>query len=518
MPVPTFNAFRALFWPIYGHELKKLLPMLLMLFLLSFNHSTLWNLKDSLIVTTAGAEIIPFIKVWAILPSAVLLTWVFTTLANRYSREKTFYLLTSTFLLLYGIFAFLIYPHHEQLHPFESAAYLDRVLPTGFKGLISMYRYWTFTSFYVLCELWSTIVIAILFWGFANEITRLAEARRFYSMLSIVYNLAIVVAGLTAASISQAGTFNPHIPFGQNAWEQTMMLLVLIIIGSGLLAMGAFRWMHWNVIPMYPSGNLEAAQEPAKQKGKFSLKESLLHVKSSKYLLFIAVIVVGYNLVINLVEVIWKDQLRSLYPAISDYNQYLNHMQIFQGLLAIGLSLGIAEIIKRFGWTKMALVTPTLMLLSSLFFFGVLIFQDHLSPFLLAILGFSPLSFIVFFGTLQNCMSKACKYSIYDATKEMTFIPLDSASKLKGKTAIDGIGVRLGKSGGSLLHQGLLIIFSSLSVSAPYVAVIVLAALGLSTYSIRCLGKSKELSQLQAKGSSSHPAAYNGSLPCLNSK
>ncbi len=35
---------------------------------------------------------------------------------------------------------------------------------------------------------------------------------------------------------------------------------------------------------------------------------------------------VSYNLVMNLVEVVWKDQLRTLYPQPSDYNAYVNQL------------------------------------------------------------------------------------------------------------------------------------------------------------------------------------------------
>ncbi|MGZ3732309.1 MAG: Npt1/Npt2 family nucleotide transporter, partial [Parachlamydiaceae bacterium] len=77
----------------------------------------------------------------------------------------------------------------------------------------------------------------------------------------------------------------------------------------------------------------------------------------------------------------------------------------------------------------------------------------------------------------QNCFSKAAKYSVFDATKEMTFIPLEHEVKLKGKAAIDGVGSRLGKSGGSLIHTGLLMIFYRLSESSPYVAAILLVVI-----------------------------------------
>lgn len=75
-------------------------------------------------------------------------------------------------------------------------------------------------------------------------------------------------------------------------------------------------------------------------------------------------------------------------------------------------------------------------------------------------------------GSIQNCLSRASKYTFFDATKEMAFIPLSSESKLKGKAAIDGVGSRLGKSGGSAIHQGLIIMLSTVGASVPYIAII----------------------------------------------
>ena len=48
-----------------------------------------------------------------------------------------------------------------------------------------------------------------------------------------------------------------------------------------------------------------------RKKGSLSFKESISYISNSRYLLCIAVIVVAYNLVINLVEVVWKDQLKN---------------------------------------------------------------------------------------------------------------------------------------------------------------------------------------------------------------
>ena len=103
--------------------------------------------------------------------------------------------------------------------------------------------------------------------------------------------------------------------------------------------------------------------------------------------------------------------------------------------------------------------------------------------------GMTPLAISVFFGAAQVCLSKAAKYSVFDATKEMSFIPLDHELKLKGKAAIDGVGSRLGKSGGSIIHTALLPFLATVSASAPYVAGILLVVILGWMAAVRSLGR-----------------------------
>lgn len=484
-----FSTLRSLIWPIYRSEVRKLLPMIIMLFFICFNYSALRTMKDSIVITASGAEVIPFIKVWAILPASILVTLIFAKLSNLYSQERVFYIMTSSFLVLYGLFAFVIYPYREYLHPFESADYLQSILPAGFKGLISMYRYWTFTGFYVISELWSTIILTVLFWGFANEVTRLAEARRFYSVLAIVSNFAAIVAGVTSLLAARDGLYNPNIPMGSDAWEQTMMIQVLLIILSGIVTMLTFRWMNKHVLTDPSYDDLHHIKRETKKKGRLSFRESLSYVSNSKYLVCIAIIVVAYNLVINMVEVVWKDQLRNLLPTPADYNNYVSNLLAIQGVVSTVLALLLARMINRMGWTWTALITPFVMMITLTGFFGILFYQEALAPFFLSFLGMTPLAVAVFFGSAQNCLSKACKYSVFDATKEMAYIPLDHESKLKGKAAIDGVGSRLGKSGGSLVHQGLLMLFGTVTASAPYVGAFLIFIIVLWGIAIRSLGR-----------------------------
>ncbi|MFA6916372.1 MAG: Npt1/Npt2 family nucleotide transporter [Parachlamydiales bacterium] len=488
-PVTSFGKWRGYFFPIHRHEFIKFLPMMAMLMLIVFNYTILRNMKDSVIVTAAGAEVIPFIKVWVMLPCAVLITLIFAKLTNRFSQEKVYYLMISGFLICYGLFAFVLYPMRDALHPHESALALMDWLPEGFKGLVNMYRYWTFTLFYVVSELWSSMIMTTLFWGLANEVYSVIEARRFYGVLTIAGNFAGIIASEVTVLVTSWTTSNSQ-GFAQD-WESVMQYLIVAVIGAGIVSMGIFYWMNRTVLaaPVYEElhSSIETIEHKKKKKKRLSMRESISYLSKSKYIICIAIIVVSYNLVINLVEVVWKDKVSQLYPESVDYNTYMAHITIATNIISSTAAFFISQILMACGWTRTALVTPIIMLVTCTGFFGFLFVQDNMvTPF--AFLGATPLAIAVFFGGAQNCLSRAAKFSVFDATKEMSFIPLDHESKLKGKAAIDGVGSRLGKSGGSLIHQGLLMIFSTLSAITPFVGVILMIVIIGWIAAVRMLG------------------------------
>jgi AAA family ATP:ADP antiporter len=56
---------------------------------------------------------------------------------------------------------------------FVSAAFCENLLEQAgprFAGPIAILRNWTYCLFYVMAELWGSVVVSVLFWGFANQV------------------------------------------------------------------------------------------------------------------------------------------------------------------------------------------------------------------------------------------------------------------------------------------------------------------------------------------------------------
>ncbi len=489
---PEFSPWRSYIWPVHHYELKKLIPMLLIFFFISFDYNILRTLKDSLLITakSSGAEVIPFVKVWAMFPGAILMTLLFTWLSNRLQRETVFYVMIAIFLGYFGVFTFILYPLRDLIHPHALADHLESILPIGCKGLVAMFRYWTFTIFYVMSELWGSTVLFVLFWGFANQVTKIGEAKRFYGLFGVGANFSGIFAGQASVFCCNYTRQGGLLPIGEDPWHQSLIMMVSLILISGFVALALFRWMNTTVLTDIRFYDPSAVKKEKEVKGNLSLKQSFAYLLRSNYLICIAVIVVSYNLVINLTEVMWKHQVKELYPNPNDYTLYMNHIVSIIGIVATLSSLFVSgNAIRKFGWTFTALITPAILLITSIGFFSFFFLKKADPELVVSLLGFTPLALVVFFGSAQNVLSRGAKYSVFDATKEISFVPLTPECKLVGKAAIDGVCSRLGKSGGSVVHQSLLLLFSTISASAPYVGAVLLGVLIVWVIAIRLLGK-----------------------------
>jgi len=218
-------------------ERKKLVPLALMLFCILFNYTILRDTKDVLVVTApgSGAEIIPFMKTYVNLPGSILFTIIYAQLNNVLSQEQVFYACLGPFLGFFTAFATVIYPMRDALHPHALADWLQTVLPGAFYPLISILRNWTYAVFYTLAQLWGSVVLSLLFWGFANEVTSVPEAKKYYPLFGLLANVALIFSGQYVKLVSDLrSTFQPalmpggtHSSYSWEPWSVSVEWLLL---------------------------------------------------------------------------------------------------------------------------------------------------------------------------------------------------------------------------------------------------------------------------------------------------
>src|SRR5476649_1272345 len=219
-----FTGWRAALWPIHNHELKKFLPLAFIMFCILFNYTLLRDTKDTIVVNSAGAGAISFLKLYCVTPAAILFVIFYAKLTNILSRENVFYAVVMPFLIFFGAFAFIIYPNLEALHPSaESIASLKMSYP-ALIGFIDIYAYWAFSLFYVLAEIWGSAMIALMFWQFANHVVRMRESKRFYGLFAVIGNVSLIVSGQLVRYCSE--DIKQFYATPEEAWQMSLYLLM----------------------------------------------------------------------------------------------------------------------------------------------------------------------------------------------------------------------------------------------------------------------------------------------------
>ncbi len=463
---PEFSRWRQLLWPIYNHELKKFLPLGLIMFSILFNYTLLRDTKDALVVNAAGAGIIPFLKFYCVTPAAVIFVILYAKLCNIFNKEVIFYVIVAPFLLFFLIFAFILHPNFDALHP--TANFVNKLNTTypAFSGFISIYAFWSYSIFYVLSEIWGSAMVALMFWQFANEIVRISESKRFYGLFVVIGNISLILSGQVVRFCSTG--IKEYFP--EDPWVWSIYFLMGTVVIMGFVSMYIYRWMFINILvdPRYYDSS---AKKTKKKKEKPGLTESFKIILKSKELGLIATLIMAYGITINLVEVQWKEQLKFYYSGDkSGYNAFMGNYSTWSGVITILFSLFIgSNILRLLSWFKAAVITPFVILIGGIIFFCFILANDislikNMTNNLLSSLGTTPVTAATFLGAAIVIISKVVKYSLFDPTKEMAYIPLDEELKTKGKAAVDVIGGRAGKAGGAFVQSTLLSIMATSNV------------------------------------------------------
>lgn len=437
-------------FPVKEGERKAFFLLCSIMFFVVFNNTIARNLKDVFLVMNNGALSIAFIKFWGVLPATVFIFFCFAKISNLLKQENVFYLVVSFFILFFILFGCVIFPHHQSLILHQLGNCLREWLPASFKEPISLIEYWHYSLFYIISELWGTVVVSLLFWQFANAVIQQENAKRIYPFLGVVADLGVVTAGLLLVWINQEEKGEI---FSLKNWQHNVQVMTLLIVAAGISSMCIYFFANRYF-------KRETHQElQTQKKTHLSLTETVTYLGKSPNIRYLSLMVLGFSISNNLIEVAWKCELEHACSSPLELTSIMGYLSIITGLVTIFLMLIGGWLLRTQGWLFSAMVMPVFMVGVGALFFGLLAMEKYTSW--LQIFGYSGTLLVTAIGSLENILGKPMKYALFDPTKEIAFIPLDLESKLKGKAVVDLLGVRVGKSMGSLFHQGVAIIFGS---------------------------------------------------------
>ncbi|WP_194966556.1 Npt1/Npt2 family nucleotide transporter [Rickettsia endosymbiont of Cardiosporidium cionae] len=485
--------YRKVFWPIEPHESKKFIAMTMLMFCILLNYSVLRSIKDGFIINSVGAEALGFLKLYLVLPAAVAAMLVYSKLCNITSQSRIFYIITVFFLIYIICFTFILYPNPAFFHPSPyKINYLVEQFPR-LQWFIKISGYWSYASFYVIAELWGSVMLSLLFWQFANKITDTKEAKRFYPMFGLLGNFSLPTASIVLMLLRDDVTIvNCDIKY---------IPVFIILIFSVICILFLYKLINSYILEETKVNNSNILSPQAKKKKvKLSLKDSLSTLFRSKYLGLLTILVVSYGVSINLVEAMWKSKLSEIYTTKESYTMFMGNFQAYQGITTIIFMIIGSNILRKVSWKISAILTPIVILITGGLFFLLIIFDDSLGLYVAAFFTTSPLMLAAIIGTVQNVFSKSTKYSLFDSTKEMAYIPLSEELRTKGKAAVDVVGGRLGKSGGGMIQSTFFILFPNFTFldASPYFAliftcIVIVWILAVNTISIEYNNKLSEI-------------------------
>jgi len=325
----------------------------------------------------------------------------------------------------------------------------------------------------------------LLFWQFANEITTTSEAKRFYTLFSLFGNSSLIIVGLMIMNLASESSVLKQ--YFTNTDNQTLLVqsATLLVLISSIICSLLVRFVHAKVMTN-PTLYLKAKSDNI-EKAKLGLKESFKYIAQSKYLWLLVICSAGFGLSMNLVEAVWKAKIKELYSTVNAYAAFNGLYILWTGVAIMVMTIVGNNIMRHYNWFVAAIITPLIIMVTGSMFFILVVFDQDLFAWFNNAAILTPLAMAVSVGALQNIMAKGAKYSIWDTSREMLYIPLDNELKTKGKAAVDVVSSKIGKSSSGLVQSMLFVLIPTATYTSisPFLMVIFVAVCAVWIYAVR---------------------------------
>ena len=326
----------------------------------------------------------------------------YNKLIDKYPRNKLFYILTAG----YGIIALLFV--------------LAFISPYGLSYTVKSPTRIIGWLWYVYVESFGSLLVA-LFWAFTTDITKPGAAKRGFPMIALLGQMGNILGPkfLTAQKLG----FSTSSP-------------VVAILAFLIFFVGVLLWIFTSVTPKEQMEGFEAAEvekKPAAGDEKEpGFLDGLKHLLKHKYLLGIASIIIFYEIIVTMIDYVFKFKAQEAYGAETGLSAFLANYGVWTGIIAtICVLFGINNIQRKLGMKVSLVLMPILVLIA--------VFTLKGMPFLMVAF------WIMVFA-------KAVNYALNQPSLKQAYIPTTKESKYKAQSWIEMFGSRSSKATGSLVN------------------------------------------------------------------
>lgn len=418
------------------------------MFSMLFIYTMTKDLKNIFIqkfTTSGGTELIPVIKLFGVFPALLLFIAVFEFLIDKFGHAKTFNIFVLSYGLFYLVFSLMIFPNRALLHmnQYQIVLWQER-LPGFCYYIVPCIGNWSFTLFYILSEVWGALILPALFWQFAHKITEKNEAKRFFSLYGLVGSIGVIFSGVILKIFIKELS-------GKLSFETQIFVLLTFCVGFCVFSVFLYHYSNKKF-----SYNIKEViiKETKPKTSIFKGFSSLFH---SRYLLLITVTLFAYGLAVDFIEIYCQNYMRDNL-SVTNFCETMGDLSILIGTFTILITLLAPGIVSSLKWESSAMITPIIILFMGGTFFTFYLYKFYIDTYNLNFPFDSKL--FILLGLLAISLSRGVKYALFDSTRNLTYLQLDSESRTKGQATVESIGGRIGKSGSSIINYSLTNIFS----------------------------------------------------------
>ncbi len=384
--------------------------------------STLFHLsQNALLGKQLGFSQIPALKVSTILPQIILvLTLLIFSIYKPF--EKVFRGILITLIGIISLITGLMF--------FQGHLELKGVPETLgiYKPLVT---HWPISLMYIVLNLLSFNLFALLIWGFINRLVTSSEGMKYYIPLALVL-------GLAGAVITNLGLML----MGASSWPLMAIVIPAIVLMACSLVI--FNW-SWQRLP-------DSLTHPEKPSPASHTRFPFL---SGAYLL------AGCVMVKSLLDILFKSQLRTQFPDPTSYSKFMGYYSISVGSSTLVISIIWAVLgtwlISKKGWKTTALYASLSVLVGGIVFLSLSVSESV-----------SWLNQGIFTGLLTGTTN-----ALFFPLIQILYLYMPYQTRLRTKIATEMIALPLMKWIPSLATQGLLIVFGSITAITLYLKILV---------------------------------------------